>query len=311
MKNQGKKFLSDLKLYSDYLRWDNEKNRYETWEEAIESILRQHHDKYGDKINSLLDEIRPTMYNKEVLASQRNLQFRGNEIFNKNGRLYNCSSSYVDRPEVFKQALYLLLLGCGFGFSVEKRFVDKLPTIKFRKDDTITHVIEDSVEGWAIALDILLNSYFNGSEQVRFDYSNIRKKGTLILNRFLAPGPEPLKKSLELIENMLEEISKTTKKLSPLNCYDIICHSSDAVLSAGVRRSALICLFDKDDDEMINAKTGNWYITNPQRARSNNSAKLIKGQYTKEEYDYFAEKIKQYGEPGFVLVNDERFCTNP
>jgi ribonucleoside-diphosphate reductase alpha chain len=248
--------------------------------------------KYGNKIKHLIDDVKPFMYDKKVLASQRNLQFRGEEIFSKNSRLYNCCTSYIDRPEVFKQSMYLLLCGCGFGFSVEKRFVDKLPSVLKRIDSTVTYEIEDSIEGWANSLDVLIQSYFFGGSKVRFDYSNIRKKNSLILNRFLAPGPEPLKRSLELIENILEDVSNTTKRLSPINCYDIICHASDAVLSAGVRRSALICLFDKDDEEMINAKTGDWYITNPQRARSNNSAKLVKGKYTKDEYDYFAEKNK-------------------
>jgi ribonucleoside-triphosphate reductase len=115
---------------------------------------------------------------------------------------------------------------------------------------------------------------------------------------------------LEKIENILINKEPNTK-LSPIECHDIICHSADAVISAGLRRSALIVLFDKDDYEMAECKTGNWFIENPQRGRANNSAKLIEGQYTKDEYDYFASKIKQFGEPGFVLVKDKRFCTNP
>jgi ribonucleoside-triphosphate reductase len=225
----------------------------------------------------------------------------------------NCSVTYIDRPEVFKQIMYLLLSGCGVGFSVERRFVQQLPTIKQRTNNTVTYDIEDSIEGWGLALDELMMSYFKGKDKIRFNYSNIRAKNALIAGRFLAPGPEPLKKALETIENILDNRLSLVKEaeLSPIECYDIICHSSDAVLSAGVRRSALIALFDKDDDDMINAKTGDWYITNPQRARSNNSVKLIKDQYTREEYDYFADKIKQYGEPGFVLVNDERYVGNP
>lgn len=310
----GKKLLSELKLHSDYLKWLNSENRYETWEEACEEILKQHLDKYKEfDIQSEIDYIRPFMYNKKVLASQRNLQFRGEEILQHNAKLYNCSSTYIDRPEVFKQIMYLLLCGCGVGFSVEKRFIDKLPTIKKRKEETITYQIPDTIEGWSLALDTLMSSYFEGSEQIRFDYSLIRPKDSLIRNRFLAPGHEPLKRALEIIEGILEGLLKNTNeiKLTSIISYDIICHSADAVLSAGLRRSALICLFDKDNEEMISAKTGDWYITNPQRARSNNSVKLIKGQYTKEEYDYFSDKVKQFGEPGFALVDDERFCTNP
>lgn len=314
IKNVGKKFLSDLKLHSDYLRWDTEHDRYESWEEAVESILIQHVVKYKNiDITEELDFIRPYLYDKKILASQRNLQFRGEEIFKHNSRLFNCSSTYIDRPEVFKQIMYLLLSGCGVGFSVEKRFIEQLPTIKQRQDTIKQYTIPDSIEGWSLALDELMNSFFNGGEKIHFNYSEIRPKNSLIANRFLAPGPEPLKRSLEIIENMLLNILKDNDSalLSSIECYDIICHASDAVLSAGLRRSALICLFDKDDDDMINAKTGDWYITNGQRARSNNTVKLIKGTYTKEEYDYFADKVKQYGEPGIALVNDERFCTNP
>lgn len=314
--NKGKKILSELKLYSDYLKWKENENRYETWQEACEEILKQHIEKYKNfNIQNEIDYIRPFIYNKEILASQRNLQFRGDEIFQHNARLFNCSSTYIDRPEVFKQIMYLLLCGCGVGFSVERRFIAELPSIKKRNNKTITYQIPDTIEGWSLALNELMLSYFNGSEQVRFDYSLIRPKNSLIRNRFLAPGHEPLKKALEIIELILENILKNNSYLDSyldsIQCYDIICHSADAVLSAGLRRSALICLFDKNDEEMINSKTGDWYITNPQRGRSNNSVKLIKGQYTKEEYDYFADKIKQFGEPGFALVDDERFCTNP
>lgn len=314
IKNPGKRFLSDLKLYSDYLRWRDDVGRYETWEEAIDEILNQHITKYdGIDISDEVNFVRQFIYDRKVLASQRNLQFRGDEVFKHCSRLFNCSVSYIDRPEVFKQSMYLLLSGCGFGFSVEKRYVSKLPTIKRRKDSTITYEIPDSIEGWALALDELMNSYFTGGDKIRFDYSAIRPKNSLIAGRFLAPGHEPLKRSMEIIEGLLDGLlgDHIEISLEPINCYDIICNASDAVLSAGLRRSALICLFDKDDNDMINSKTGDWYIRNPQRARSNNSVKLIKGQYTFEEYNSFASKIKEFGEPGFILVDDERFVTNP
>lgn len=309
--NKQKKLLSDLKLYSDYLKWNTTLDRYETWEEACGDIINQHKSQYKHvDISEELEYVRTYMESKKVLASQRNLQFRGDDIFKHNARLYNCSSTYIDRPEVFGQIMYLLLCGCGVGFSVEQRYVEALPTVKHRLIDTDTYIVEDSIEGWAMALDKLIQSYFTGGKQIRFDYTQIRPKGSLIANKFLAPGHEPLKRSLEIIEASLEHKTKGSN-LTPIECYDIICHASDAVLSAGLRRSALICLFDKDDVEMINAKTGDWFVSNPQRGRSNNSVKLIKGQYTKEEYDFFTDKVKQFGEPGFALVDDERFCTNP
>lgn len=312
--NNGKKFLADLKLHSDYLRWRDDVYRYETWEEAMDEILSQHRIKYkGIDIENELEYIKSFLYDKKILASQRNLQFRGAEIFKHNSRLFNCSSTYIDRPEVFKQIMYLLLSGCGVGFSVQRMHINKLPTVKQRSDETKTYVIPDSIEGWSLALDELMMSYFNGSEKIRFDYSLIRPKNSLIAGRFLAPGHEPLQKSLEIIENLLNKQLEMVKEVSlkSITIYDIICHASDAVLAAGLRRSALICLFDKDDNDMINAKTGTWYIDNPQRARSNNSAVLVRGKFTKEEYDFFSKKIQEFGEPGFLLVDDERFCTNP
>lgn len=309
--NQGKKFLSDLKLHSDYLRWLDSENRYETWEEAIDSIVEQHRIKYaGIDIEEELRIFEQHAKQKKVLASQRNLQWRGKDVFKKNARIFNCTSTYCDRPEVFKQIMYLLLCGCGVGYSVERRFINKLPTIKKRKDTAINFHIGDSIEGWAEAIDMLMDSFFKGGPTIRFIYSNIRPKGSLVAGRFLAPGPEPLKMAIERVEKILE-FKEDGDKLTSLECHDIICHIADACISSGLRRSALIALFDKDDYEMAECKTGNWFIENPQRARANNSAKLINGQYTKEDYDYFANKIKQFGEPGFVLVDDERFCTNP
>lgn len=198
------------------------------------------------------------------------------------------------------------------GYSVEQRFINKLPSIQKRNEETITYVIEDSIEGWALALDALMMSFFEGGAQVRFDGSLIRPEGAFISGGFKAPGYEPLKKSLELIEKLLQnKINNSDFKLTSLDCHEIICISSDAVLSAGVRRSALICLFDKDDDLMLKCKTGDWFYTKPWLARANNSVKLLKGTFSKEEFESYKNSIKEFGEPGVVLVDDIDFCTNP
>ena len=229
-----------------------------------------------------------------------------------NHRMFNCASTYIDRPEVFKQVMYVLLGGCGMGYSVERRFINKLPSIQKRNNETITHVVEDSIEGWALALDALMMSFFEGGAQVRFDGSLIRPEGAFISGGFKAPGYEPLKKSLELIEKLLQnKINNNDFKLTSLDCHEIICISSDAVLSAGVRRSALICLFDKDDELMLKCKTGDWFYTKPWLARANNSVKLLKGTFSKEEFESYKNSIKEFGEPGVVLVDDIDFCTNP
>lgn len=224
----------------------------------------------------------------------------------------NCASTYIDRPEVFKQILFVLLNGCGMGYSVEQRFINKLPKIQQRKNQTITYQIEDSIQGWANALDKLVMSFFEGSEQVRFDGSLIREEGSFISGGFQAPGYEPLKKSLELIEKLLQsKINNGDFSLTSLDSHEIVCISADSVLSAGVRRSALICLFDKEDDLMLNCKTGDWFYKKPHLARANNTIKLILGEFSKEEFDNLKESIKEFGEPGIAIVKDKGFTTNP
>lgn len=313
--NKGKKFLSDLKFFESYSKWNDSLKRKETWEESVEDVMKMHYNKFRHipEIIPYIDKAKTAYKNKEILASQRNLQYREEQITKSNTRLFNCSSTYIDRPEVFKEAMWVLLNGCGVGYSVENRFIDKLPTIKNRKEDTVTYVIEDSIEGWANALDVLLQSFFNGSEKIRFDGSLVRPEGALISGGFKAPGYEPLKKSLELIEQILEKklINTTQYKLTSLDAHEIICISSDAVLAAGVRRSAIICLFDKDDNLMLTAKTGDWFIKKPWLARANNSIKLLRGSFTKEEFNKYKKSIQEFGEPGIVLVDDMRFCTNP
>jgi ribonucleoside-triphosphate reductase len=314
----GKELASQLKFNESYAKFRKDLNRKETWEESVDDVMNMHYNKFS-KLDNWKDiepyfEIAKTAYkDQKILASQRNLQFREKSIFKHNCKLYNCSVTYVDRDEVFKEIMWVLLNGAGVGFSVESRFINKLSNI--RKRDTTSHfvhVIDDSIEGWAIAIDTLLFSYFNGTQKVLFDYSKIRTKGELIADEFIAPGPEGLKKSLDLIEKLLDiKLANNDFKLSSLDCHDIICILSDAVLSGGVRRSALISLFDKDDTLMLKCKTGNWWIDAPWRARANNSAKILKSALTKEELDSYKEFIKQFGEPGVLLVDDIDMLCNP
>ena len=314
----GKELASQLKFNESYAKFRKDLNRKETWEESVDDVMSMHYNKFS-KLNNW-ESIKPyfeianeAYKNMEILASQRNLQFREKHITAHNVKLYNCSVTYVDRPEVFKEIMYVLLCGAGVGFSVEKRFIEKLPRIMKRDPNShFVHVIEDSIEGWAIAIDTLLFSYFNGTQKVLFDYSKIRNKGELIAGEFIAPGPDGLKKSLELIEKILDaKLANNDFILTSLDCHDIICILSDAVLSGGVRRSALISLFDKDDNDMLRSKTGNWWIDTPWRARANNSAKILKSSITKEELDSYKEFIKQFGEPGVVLVDDIDMMVNP
>lgn len=312
--NKGKQLISDLKFYEAYSKYKEDVGRKENWNESVEDVMRLHRNKFRDieDLTPFLDFVEKAYSEKKILASQRNLQYREAQIVRSNARLYNCCSTYIDRPEVFKQLMFVLLNGCGAGYSVEQRYIDKLPQLYERQETINLHQIEDSIEGWSDALDALMMSYFNGSEKVHFDYSLIRPEGAFISGGFKAPGHEPLKRALEFIESMIEaKLRRGDNFLTSLDAHEIICLSSDAVLSAGVRRSAIICLFDKNDELMLNCKTGDWFYSKPHLARANNSIKLVKGTFTKEEFDALKKKIQEFGEPGIVLVDDERFCTNP
>lgn len=339
--SRGQKMLSESKFFMGYSRWMDSKSAFETWQEATARVMRMHREKYADKMTPELDEyltLAEAAYNdKAVLGAQRALQFGGAQLRKHEARMYNCSVSHCDRPAFFQEAMYLLLCGCGVGFSVQKRHINKLPNIAQRTEEKAkVFQVPDSIEGWADAFGVLLSSYFvDGGMfpeyrgyRVIFDLSLIRPRGAPISGGFKAPGPEPLRLALERCEALLErelaaaasvkavcgeDVSETTVTLAmrPIVAYDFTMHMSDAVLAGGVRRSATICLFDKDDQEMMTAKTGNWFTDNPQRARSNNSVVLIRSELTREEWAQIMKSVKDFGEPGFIFTEDPDFAYNP
>lgn len=320
-----KPMMSDAKFYEGYARYVDEESRYETWQEAVDRVMLMHKDFYGDKINgkieSLISEATAAYKDKLVLGAQRALQFGGEQLLKHHMKMYNCTSSYADRPHFFGEIFYILLCGAGAGFSVQKHHVNKLPEIQQRTKVPKVHVVEDSIEGWATALDVLMSSYFVGGgkypeyerHKVYFDLSNIRIKGAFISGGFKAPGSDPLRLALDRIEHILNSLVLNKKQvaLKPIHVYDIVMHTADAVLAGGVRRSATICLFSIDDQEMVEAKTGNWFTDHPQRARSNNSAVVIRNKVTREQFATLMNSIKQFGEPGFFFAEDEEITTNP
>lgn len=316
------KALNDFIFQSKYARYNSTLGRKETFEESIERIVDMHikflRDKYphvfeSSEFNSDFIEAIQAYRNKKVYGSQRGLQFGGEPVLRKHARLFNCSFTYVDRLEVFKQVEWVLLTGCGVGLSVEYKHVNKLPRmIDDLSNEVETVVIEDSIEAWSEAFERLLNYYFvKGTSYPKFDYSAIRPKGSLISGGFLAPGPDGLKNSIDKIRDLLDKVHKTTKKLSPINCTDILSHEADSVLSGGVRRSALSILFSPEDEEMFNAKTGNWFYTQPQRARFNASAALEREDCDRNVFNRLFISTKQFGEPGFFFRSHEGLGTNP
>jgi ribonucleoside-triphosphate reductase (thioredoxin) len=317
--------LQNYTFVSKYARWLEDKNRRETWKEAVDRVRAMMHTQYDAfGIAEDIDWAYDIMYKKKVLGSQRALQFGGDPILKRHAKIYNCTASYCDRLRFFQECFWLLLCGSGTGFSVQKHHVAKLPTLEHEveNDQTVKYMIEDSIEGWANSLGVLLSSYFSKpveefkqykNTHIVFDYSNIRPKGSSLASGVgKAPGYEPLANGLEKIRTLLDRcISNGQKKLRSIDAYDIVMHSSDAVLSGGVRRSASLALFSHDDDEMAKAKTGNWYIENPQRARSNNSALLLKSETTFEEFSGLMQSVKEFGEPGFIWSESTEMIFNP
>ena len=318
--------LQNYTFVSKYARWLEDKNRRETWKEAVERVKNMMHTKYADYgISEEINWAYDMMYKKKVLGSQRALQFGGDPILKRHAKIYNCTSSYCDRLRFFQECFWLLLCGSGTGFSVQKHHVAKLPNLehKVNKDAmSVVYKIEDSIEGWADALGVLLSSYFSKPVEeferyrnchILFDFSEIRPKGSSLASGVgKAPGYEPLANGLEKIRALLDHcVANGQKKLRPIDAYDIVMHSSDAVLSGGVRRSASLALFSHDDEDMAKAKTGNWYVENPQRARSNNSALLLKNETTLEEFETLMQSVKEFGEPGFIWSESTEMIFNP
>ena len=320
------KSLMNYSFVSKYARWIPEKKRRETWRESVDRVMHMMYEQYPD-VNGDIVWAYDMMHKKRVLGSQRALQFGGQPIFKHHARMYNCIASYIDRLRFFQECMYLLLCGCGTGFSVQKHHVAKLPTLVKAKKGTKKFVIPDTIEGWSDALGVLVSSFFEQDElfpeyvgkTVVFDYSGIRAAGAYLSSSGgKAPGPEPLKKALSNIKKVLDKAIKNAefasgdvRKLTPIEAYDIVMHAADAVISGGVRRSATICLFSPDDQAMAQAKTGNWFHDNPQRGRSNNSALLLRDSTTKEEFATLMESVREFGEPGFVWSDSTELVVNP
>lgn len=316
--------MSETKFYEGYSRWDDTKERYESWDESVSRVMDMHRDFYKEKmtpeLGQMIDEAESLYKLKYTLGAQRALQFGGDQLRKHMMRMYNCTSTYADRPRFFSELFYVLLCGAGAGFSVQNHHIAKMPNVAERKKQAKGWIVEDSVEGWADALGALMSSYFVGGGQfpemegrkVYFDLNQVRPKGSMINGGFKAPGPEPLRRALDKVEHILQNtVLSGRDRLKAIEIYDIAMHTSDSVLAGGVRRSATICLFSPEDQEMLKAKTGNWFIDNAQRGRSNNSAVIVRDEISKEDFKTIMGSIKEFGEPGFFFVDDKDITTNP
>ena len=318
------KWLGDVSFAAQYAK--DLGNKRESWEDAVNRVEQMHLEKFSKSWLNIDDEIRwafDLVREKRVFPSQRSMQFGGQAILSNNMRIYNCTFSYCDRTRFFAEAFWLLLSGCGTGFSVRKRHVDKLPMLISEKllksRPTKTHVIPDSIEGWADAVWMLLNSYciecyysISYDKEIEFDYSLIRPKGSKIKSGGLAPGPKPLMIALEKIRERLKSIVLRDRCFRPIDCLDIAMYLSEAVLAGGVRRSASIALFDHDDDLMMTAKQGEWWKFNGQRAYANLSAAIkLDGDENRVIVDEIINSAKDWGEPGVAFFKSHEHGTNP
>jgi ribonucleoside-triphosphate reductase (thioredoxin) len=312
--NISNKILSDITVHMKYAKYMPELNRRETWEELVTRNKNMHIKTYPN-LKDEIDDVYKMVYNKKILPSMRSLQFGGKPIEISPNRVYNCAYLPIDHTDSFSEIMFLLLGGTGVGYSVQRHHVDKLPPVnKPYQKRTRRFLIGDSIEGWADAIKVLMKSYLNGkSSRIEFDFSDVRPKGAqLVTSGGKAPGPQPLKECILKITGILDG-KEDGDSLSTVETHDVVCHIADAVLAGGIRRAALISLFSADDEAMIGSKSGNWWETNPQRGRANNSAVLMRHKVTKQFFMDLWKRVELSGagEPGIYLNNDKDWGTNP
>ena len=303
--------LSEITTYMKYAKFRPELNRRETWEELVTRNKEMHQSKFP-QLKDEIEEVYKLVYAKKVLPSMRSLQFAGKPIELNNARIFNCSFLPLDDWRAFSEIMFLLLSGCGVGYSVQNHHIEKLPEIKVPTKHK-RYLVGDSIEGWADAVRMLCKAYFQGAPLPTFDFRDIRAKGAqLITVGGKAPGPEPLKECLFNLQKIFDR-KKNGDKMTSVEVHDMACHIADAVLSGGIRRAALISLFDLDDEDMLTCKFGNWWEENPQRGRSNNSAVVLRHKITEEEFFKLWKKIELSGsgEPGIYFSNDKDWGSNP
>ena len=307
--------LSNITVYMKYAKYIPNLERRETWEELV-SRNKAMHIKTYPQLTDQIEKVYKLVYDKKVLPSMRSLQFSGKPIEISPNRVYNCAYLPVDHIDCFHEIMFLLLGGTGVGYSVQKHHVKQLPPInKPYEKRRRRFLIGDSIEGWADAIKVLMKSYLGGqrSSRISFDYSDIRPKGAqLVTSGGKAPGPQPLKECLVKLKGLLHN-KEDGEQLSTIEVHDIVCHIADAVLAGGIRRAALISLFSADDYEMIASKSGNWWETNPQRGRANNSAVLMRHKITEDYFMKLWDRVEKSGagEPGIYFNNDKDWGTNP
>ena len=292
-----------------YARHRDDLGRREVYAETVDRDKDMHIRRFPH-LRDQIEEAFGFVHRKEVLPSMRSMQFGGLAIEVCHPRQYNCSFTHVDRFEAFSHALYLLLCGCGVGYSVQYEHVDKLPEIGRVDEKKIRHhIVGDTIEGWADAAAALFQSFQDGV-WIEFAFHLIRDAGSILkTSGGRAPGHVQLKKSLEAARGVL--LGAQGRHLRPIEGHRIMCMFADAPLSGGIRRSAMIALFSPDDSEMRDCKTGDWHSKEGYFKNANNSAVYLRNETGKKLFFRNIQATRQWGDPGFYFTWDLDYGANP
>jgi len=300
----GSRLLSDLvfvRTYAEKLASGKK--------ERVEQTINRSRDMHTAKFPLLTEEIKQafeSVHNRLVVPSMRSMQFAGYAISRSNVRIYNCAYTPIESFKDFADATFISMNGAGVGFSVQSRHISQLPAIAI-DDNVLPFLIDDSKEAWAESILMLMQN-----PRQEFRYDNIRAKGAPLSTGGTASGPESLQLLHEIIRHTL--LPALGRQLRPIEVHDIMCHIGDLVFCGGVRRTALISLFDVTDEDMLRSKHGSWWEKNPQRARANNSAVIHRGHDLVEQQMRYVLQMcfdSNAGEPGIFLTNDYELGANP
>lgn len=330
--------MAEYIFHSRYSRPDPQTGRRETFDEAVGRVAALHRERFAPVLQERLEAALPDALDsrlrlelgslldnttvdalvarafaavsaRRVLPSLRSLQYAGEPLRRHPARMFNCAFSPVDRLAFFREYFYLLLCGTGCGFSVQFEHLALLPPLPIPGPTIVDHRVADTIDGWADAVGVLVAARFAGS-RVIFDYSEIRRRGEpLHTSGGFAPGAEPLRHALVAIDRILA--AAAGRRLRPIEVYDLCMHVARAVLGGGGRRSASICLFSPEDEEMARAKTGDWQRLEPWRTTSNNSAVILRCVADRTRFRHLCDLQRAFGEPGFYFTDHPDYGCNP
>ncbi|MDB5190263.1 MAG: oxygen-sensitive ribonucleoside-triphosphate reductase, ribonucleoside-diphosphate reductase alpha [Parcubacteria group bacterium] len=291
--------LGEFVYLRSYAKWNPEAGRRETWIETVDRYLAFMRENIGNKLaEKEYAELREAILSQQVMPSMRLMQFAGEAVRRCNVAAYNCSYIAPSKIRDFAEIMYISMCGTGVGYSVESPAIQALPQIELQSGETLPlHVVEDSKEGWCDALTLGLTSWFEGKE-VHFDFSQIRPAGArLKVMGGKASGPEPLRSLLAFSRDRI--LSRQGRRLRNIDAHDIICKIGECVVAGGVRRSAMISLSDLDDEQVRDAKKGQFWMSDPHRAIANNSAVYLEKPTNEEFMDEWVALVKsRSGERG-------------